>query len=146
MYDNSDGNFRVSLLLGSARRWRAAKKRLLAAGFALGQNGETEGTLLFVPESSQQAKAAIREAGIRIRKPASPKQLAALARAREDSARIENRRTNGPFKPKKPTRTVLDDAGGQENDSGMLGGDKVGFYPGGKLQGKCYATQRGGKT
>jgi hypothetical protein len=82
VYDNGDGRFGVCLLLGTVGKWNNAKKRLLVAGFALGQSGDTEGTLLFSPADTRQARAAIKEAGIRTRKPATSERLAILARAR----------------------------------------------------------------
>jgi hypothetical protein len=80
---SDDGNlFGVCLLLNSARAFGNAVRRLLPAGFISGQTGDAEGVLLFDPANPEQAKAAIREAGIRIRVPASPERLAQLETAR----------------------------------------------------------------
>jgi hypothetical protein len=78
--------FGVCLLLASVRAFGNVTRRLLALGFTSGQTGDTEGVLLFDPANSGQAKAAIREAGIRIRVPASPERLAQLANARAMSS------------------------------------------------------------
>ena len=83
---SDDGKFGVCLLLTSARAFGNAARRLLALGFTPGETGDTEGILLFDPANSEQAKAAIREAGIRIRTPASPERLAQLANARAMSS------------------------------------------------------------
>jgi len=58
--------------------YRNAQKRLLAAGFIQGQDGDSEGTFLFDPSNPVQAKLAIREAGIKIARTLSPEQLLAM--------------------------------------------------------------------
>jgi hypothetical protein len=58
IFDNGDGRLGVSILVNSARAWRAAKDKLIPLGFELHQNGDTEGTLLFDPENEAQSKAA----------------------------------------------------------------------------------------
>jgi hypothetical protein len=78
--------FGVCLLLSSARAFGNAVRRLLPVGFIPGQTGDTEGVMLFDPANPEQAKAAIREAGIRIRVPASPERLAQLRTARAMSS------------------------------------------------------------
>lgn len=69
VFDYGDGeHFGVSLLLSNARLWRNARKRLTAAGMSIHQDGDTEGTLLFDPCNPKQARAAIKEAGIKRKK------------------------------------------------------------------------------
>lgn len=69
IFDHGDDqHFGVSLLLTSARQWGSAAKRLLAVGMTVLQGGDTEGTLLFDPTNAGQAKAALREAGIKRRR------------------------------------------------------------------------------
>jgi hypothetical protein len=68
IYEHGDGRFGVCLLFLTLGRWTHAKKRLLADGFTLGQDGDTEGMLLFDPTNEKQARGAIREASIRYRK------------------------------------------------------------------------------
>jgi hypothetical protein len=58
--------------------YRNAQKRLLAAGFIQGQDGDSEGTFLFDPSNPVQAKLAIREAGIKIARTLSPERLLAM--------------------------------------------------------------------
>jgi hypothetical protein len=78
---SEDGKlFGVSLRFNSGRAFGFALRRLLTAGFTPAQIGETEGTLLFNPCDPEQANVAILEAGTRINRPASPEQLARLAR------------------------------------------------------------------
>jgi hypothetical protein len=78
---SDDGKlFGVYVHFNSGRAFGFALRRLLAAGFTPAQIGDTEGTMLFNPSDVDEAKAAIQEAGIRISRPASPEQLARLAR------------------------------------------------------------------
>jgi hypothetical protein len=78
---SDDGKlFGLSLHFNSGRAFGFALRRLLAAGFTPAQIGDTEGTMLFNPADTKEARAAIQEAGIRINRPASPEQLARLAR------------------------------------------------------------------
>ena len=53
--------------------------RLLAAGFTLAQEGDSEGTLLFDPENVDQVAAAIHESRIRQRRVLSQDARLALA-------------------------------------------------------------------
>ncbi len=78
IYDHGNGKFGVCLLFTSVGKYHNAQKRLVAAGFTQGQDGDSEGTFLFDPADKQQAKAAIREAGIRIRKELSAERLQAM--------------------------------------------------------------------
>ena len=65
IFEYGSGRFGVSLLLRTARHWNNARKRLVAGGFTVTQNGDTEGTLTFDPTDEKQSRAAIRAAGIR---------------------------------------------------------------------------------
>ena len=87
IYDNGDGRFGLTLIMGTAKKWNSRRKQAQAAGFEVAQNGDAEGSLLFDPGNSAQAKLAIKLAGVRERRPASPAQVAALARARLRSAK-----------------------------------------------------------
>jgi len=79
VYDHGDGaRFGVCLLFTSVGKWHNAAKRLLAAGFTLKQNGDTEGTLLFDPTNATQAKAALKGAGVKTRRKLTSEQLTAL--------------------------------------------------------------------
>ena len=95
-----DERFGVSLLLSTARQWVSAAKRLLVAGMTVLHDGDTEGTLLFNPNNVSQARAAIKEAGIKRRKVLSADdrlaRAAHLKRARACQA--------GAFRASKTTR------------------------------------------
>jgi len=68
IYENGDDRFGVCLMFKSARKWMSVQRRLMAAGFTLGQDGDTEGTLLFDPDHPAQVTAAICESRIRHRR------------------------------------------------------------------------------
>ncbi len=61
----SDGRLGLCLLFTTRKRWTYARQKLLAAGFTIKQNADTEGTALFDPENSHQAKLALRLARIK---------------------------------------------------------------------------------
>jgi hypothetical protein len=62
----------------SKGKYRNARRRLLAAGFIQGQDGDFEGTFLFDPSNPVQAKLAIGEAGIKIARTLCPEHLLAM--------------------------------------------------------------------
>jgi hypothetical protein len=68
VYENGDDRLGVCLMFKSARKWMSVQRRLLAAGFTLKQDGDSEGTLLFDPDNVDQVAAAIRETRIRPRR------------------------------------------------------------------------------
>ena len=86
IYEHGDGRFGVLLMFDTPGQWTNAKKKLLAAGFAVRQNGDTEGTALFNPEDKTQARFAFKITGARIRRQLSPEKREELAR-RLQSAR-----------------------------------------------------------
>lgn len=86
-----DGRLGVCLMLGSPRKWTTARRKLLAAGFTIKQDGQTEGIATFDPAERTQSRLAIKLAGVKTRRMAqapSPAQVAAReAFARTHSAR-----------------------------------------------------------
>lgn len=62
----------------NARKWNNARTRLVKLGFTVRQNGDAEGNLLFDPTNETQARAAIREARIKIVTPAMRQKAAGL--------------------------------------------------------------------
>lgn len=88
IYEHGADRFGVMLMFDSARKWNNAKKTLVAAGFTLRQNAETEGTALFDPEDKAQAKLALKITGARIRRQLSPEKREALVQ-RLQSARAK---------------------------------------------------------
>ena len=60
------------------RRWAAIRKKCLAAGMILRQNGDDEGALSFDPNNRQQSRLAIKIAGYRPKRQLSPEHRAKL--------------------------------------------------------------------
>ena len=79
IFEMGDGRLGLCLILGSPRRWTFAKRRLLAAGFELKQDGDSEGTFLFDPNSDLMCRMAIKEAGIRAKNRVTPEDRAQRA-------------------------------------------------------------------
>jgi hypothetical protein len=59
--------------------WRKHRDAGLAAGMRLIQNGDAEGVLGFDPTKPEQAKIALRPAGVKRKRQMTPKQTATLA-------------------------------------------------------------------
>ena len=69
VYDGfADGRLGLCLLLTTKKRWTWARKKLLASGFTIKQDGETEGCALFDPANPEQVRLAFKLAGIHPRK------------------------------------------------------------------------------
>lgn len=81
IYDMGDGRLAVCLMFPTKMRWTYAKKKLRGAGFIVRQDGDTEGTATFDPDDGAQARLAIRITRARVKRQASPAQLAALQKA-----------------------------------------------------------------
>ena len=58
-----------------AKHWGYTRRNLLALGFTVAQDGDREGTAVFDPASKEQARAAIRAAGIKRKRQLSPAQV-----------------------------------------------------------------------
>lgn len=83
IYDGfDDGLLGLCLMFTTRKRWTFAKRKMLAAGFAIRQDGDTEGCATFDPADEGQATLAIRLTGIKTRRSPSPRQAEALAAAR----------------------------------------------------------------
>ena len=82
IYDNGDGRFGLCYVQvgskASVGKYHNVQKKLLAAGFIQGQKGDAEGTFLFNPADTQQAKLAIKVAGCRQRRVLSPEEYQEL--------------------------------------------------------------------
>jgi hypothetical protein len=83
-FDN--GHFGVALLFGTKTKWTYARRKLEAAGFHIQQLGETEGVLTFDPANNQQARLAIKAAGVRTKKNMAPPSAAQLAQREKFAA------------------------------------------------------------
>lgn len=62
LYDQGDGRFGLCLMYMTKREWSTAKRQLLAAGFTLSQDGDSEGILLFDPANVKQSRLALETA------------------------------------------------------------------------------------
>lgn len=82
LYEYSGDKVGLVLLSNSVRKWNNLRRNLLALGFTLLQNGDTEGTLLFPAADQGMAKIAIHAIGAHPRRKASPAQLEILRKAR----------------------------------------------------------------
>jgi hypothetical protein len=90
IYDHGDSRrFGVLLTFGTKRGWHFAKRRLLAAGFTLGQDCDTEGTALFDPQNHLQARLALRLARIRAIRTLSPEQRQKMADRMRNARRFK---------------------------------------------------------
>ena len=71
----------LAVLFASSSKiaWSRTRRKLLGAGFALIQDGDTEGTASFDPLKPEQATLAIKVAGVKSRRRVSPETRARLA-------------------------------------------------------------------
>lgn len=93
IYEHDLGRLGLCLMFpmtSSPARWTNAKRKLAAVGFEIRQDGVGEGLSLFDPANEQQARLAIKLAGVRARRQMSESQKRAaadrLAKAREQRA------------------------------------------------------------
>jgi len=70
----------------NSRAWNKARKDFAAAGMTITQNGDAEGAATFDPKRPEQVNLAMKYAGIKQKKVATPAQLEALARYRAAKA------------------------------------------------------------
>ena len=64
-----DGNrLGICLLFDHGKTWKTAKRKALAAGFTLKQDGDREGTLLFDADNESQSRLALKLCGIYARR------------------------------------------------------------------------------
>lgn len=90
IYDHCDSRqLGVLLMFQSKMQWTYAKRKLLAAGFTIGQDGDTEGTALFDSTNPALSRVALRIARVKVRRQMSPAQRRAavdrLKHAREST-------------------------------------------------------------
>lgn len=90
IYEHGNGQFGLLLMFpveeipeiggsGKSAKWVNARRKLIAAGFTIRQNGDAEGTALFNPEDKAQARFGLKLAGVKTRRQLSPERRAALA-------------------------------------------------------------------
>lgn len=112
IYDHGDGkHFGVLLPFRTKAKWSIAKKKLIAAGFTIRQDGDTDGTALFDPEDREQVRVAFRVACIKPRRELTPERREALA-AQLRAARQSKTPLNFASTP------VNDPTFGPRNDAG----------------------------
>jgi hypothetical protein len=80
IFEYGSGKFGICLLMGTVGKWNNRKKAALGTGFTLGQDGDSEGTLLFDPQDAKQAKLAIKLVGAKEKRRVTPEQLKRLAK------------------------------------------------------------------
>lgn len=94
IYEYGSGKLGVCVLsrLGNAYRWNRIRKTFTLAGFEIVQNGDYEGCATFDPENVDQARTAIRCAGVKPKRQVNPEarqtMIANLARARQVKQRV----------------------------------------------------------
>jgi hypothetical protein len=92
LYEYGDGRrFGVLLTFQSKKGWTDAKRVLLAAGFTVVQDGDTEGTALFDPHDDRQARLALKFARVRPRRTLSKEQREALSVRMQHARRFKTR-------------------------------------------------------
>ncbi len=79
VYEYGPAVFGVLLMLGTARQWNGARRRLEAAGFRTYQCGDCEGAALFDADNREQAKLALKLARVKQRRKLTPEQRQAAA-------------------------------------------------------------------
>jgi hypothetical protein len=93
IYEYGPGQLGCMVLGKSACYWNAARRKLVAAGFQVIQDGDTEGTGLFDPEDANQVKVATQVVRAKRKRVLSKSQRAALVgrlrRLRQDAAAPE---------------------------------------------------------
>jgi hypothetical protein len=99
IYEHGIGRFGVYLSCATERRWSSAKRTLTAAGFAIRQNGDIEGTALFDPANEQQARLALDIARIRKRRIVTDAQRQAIADRFRPYKRGVSAQNSGPASP-----------------------------------------------
>jgi hypothetical protein len=79
VYEHGPGRFGVYVECATKRAWSAAKQTLMAAGFTVRQNGDTEGTALFDPANGPQVRLALETVRVRKRRALTHEQRQAMA-------------------------------------------------------------------
>ena len=98
IYDHGDGkSLGVLVTCQTKRGWNNAKRRLLAAGFTLRQDGDTEGTALFDPHNDLQARLALKLARVRAIRILSAEQRQRMADRMRYVRRFKEPNVGKPF-------------------------------------------------
>lgn len=87
IHEYGSGRFGVTVMGRSARMWGNARRELIAAGFQITQNADSEGTALFDPTNQTQLRLALKVIRARQRRQPSEAQLAVLRNGRKSLRR-----------------------------------------------------------
>lgn len=80
IFDNGDGRLGVLLMFdGSPAKWTNAKKKAVAVGLIVRQDGGSEGTMLFDSANLRQSRMALNLTGARIKRILTAEQKEVLA-------------------------------------------------------------------
>ena len=84
LYEYDDNELALCFMPGkdTAHLWKARRATCVNAGMTLRQNGDVEGCLSFDPRDKAQAKLAIQVVRCRVRRVATPEQIARLNQIR----------------------------------------------------------------
>jgi hypothetical protein len=104
VFEYGSGRMGLYLTFNTKRQWSAAKRKLLAAGFVITQEGDTEGVATFDASNAGQVLVALKLAGIHRRRKPSAAMLAALATARDAALKSRTRCSGGGFRGKERCR------------------------------------------
>jgi len=74
-YDENRLGVMVMPANSRVRYWNITRRRLAKLGFSIVQSGDCEGAAVFSPSHQEQARAAIRAAGIKRKRQLSPAQI-----------------------------------------------------------------------
>lgn len=107
IYDHGDGLLAVLFLSANGawmpRKWGNTRRACIATGMTLLQNGDSEGSLSFDPHSPEQAKLAIKVAGIKTRRRLSDGQRERLRAIGESSRFASGTAQERPLRGQEPS-------------------------------------------
>lgn len=83
LYQHDEHLLALVFMPEKPRLWANARRKLEAAGCTIWQDGDQEGSALFDPTNTVQARLALKVVGVKSRRRPSRAQLAALEKARE---------------------------------------------------------------
>lgn len=86
IFDGYNSGLGICLMFDTKKKWTFARAKMIAAGFTIRQDGDTEGIAVFEPTNKPQVRLALKLSGARAKRkqtPPTPAQLAARARFAE---------------------------------------------------------------
>jgi hypothetical protein len=112
VYEHDSATFGLMFIPDKARLWKYARRKLEAAGFAIWQDGDEEGSAPFDPSDSGQARLALKVVGISRRRrgrsltPRRARELAQISQKKRQEAHLatQNGRSCTPSPPFLNTR------------------------------------------